>query len=147
MITAAEKKADKFIAAVEKRIAWSNSGDRYSVEKQVRDCDVGLSSVSVVVTLRDELIGGQLWCQWLSFNERPNTASFLGGRYRWTLATRDRRIKKNYRRLWNLVDTFIYEYVVRNYKEYDESRQGEDRSEGTRGSGGVLDVQGATSSR
>jgi hypothetical protein len=109
-ITAAERKADQFVTQVEKRIARLNASDRYTVEKKVTSTGEPLNSISVVVTIQDTKLLGRIWLQWMTFtyDGHANTARFLGGRYSWSIFDKNRRLKRNYRRVWNIIDTFIW---------------------------------------
>jgi hypothetical protein len=108
-VTLASRKADRFLEQVNARISRTEDPKRYTAEKRLRVVGHGnYRGISAVVSLRDDLTGGHLWVQWVSYFDRPNSGRFLGGRYCWTLFSKSRRIKKSYRSMWSYVNTFIF---------------------------------------
>lgn len=108
MHTAAETKATLFLERINERIARSREPHRYTAEVKVEHYDYPQNSTAAVVTIRDGRVDGSLWVQWYSQDERPNTARFLGGSYRYSLLGKDRTIRKNYRKLWDAVHAIVY---------------------------------------
>ena len=110
VVTGAERKANAQLKLIEAAIARSKTPDRYTVEKKLDtySYEFGLSTTAAVLTVRDSLTNGTVWFQWYTDLKRPNTARFLGGQYYWTLTSKSRRIKKNYRKLWSVLHTFIH---------------------------------------
>lgn len=98
-------KAERFANEFRRLTANTPNASRFTITRKDHEDDWSFSSV---VTIEDAEIGGVLWVQWYSSRESPNTARFLGGNYRWTLLSKDRRIRRSYRRLWPVVHTFIH---------------------------------------
>lgn len=108
-MTPSEAKARGFLAKLNEAISRSEDGtERFTTEITVEHHgDSVLPGTSAVVILRDKLTGGHLWGQWNSFDDRSGSGRYLGGICYWTVFSRGKRLKKNYRTLWNHVYTMI----------------------------------------
>lgn len=102
-VSPAEQRARAFVARFEHL-----DPERFTVEVRVDGPDEGikydsgewmlLPQVSVVATIKDRLTGGFVWGQWITWvgqPGKPGSTAFLGGRYRFTMLGKERRIRKS----------------------------------------------------
>lgn len=109
----AELKAKKFMSRVQILIDRlpEDGSSRFTLEYEVKNYpDDAMPSVSVVVTLRDNLLGGHMYGHWHSYEGRSGAGKFLGGTFYLTSLSRGRRIKKNYRTLWSNVHSMLGDF-------------------------------------
>lgn len=112
-VTGAEQRAMKFAGRY-----WNLDSERYDVSIYATREDVAkygdgswmlAPTISVVVSIRDRLVGGSMWLSRIAVEGHQPTTKFMGGRYSWTHVGTQRRIRKSRNHLRSIVATFVNE--------------------------------------